>query len=341
MLIYHPKKPQPGGRRPQIKIPPTQPGRGVRRQSPPMMRAPRGQLSGLGFTPAAVQGAASLIGVSTKSAKAVGAAGGAAAGAQAGSMILPGIGTAIGAVVGAVVGLLGAKKPPSVWNQSFQAFKPGASLPAGRQIDLVVLRDAFNYLWKMESHGLFRLRKQFGTMSLFLKAMAERIAGAALGGQLSNTDTADTIYNRIIGPWVTGIIGAIPPDQVASVAEMLTAFIDKYLYDEPLALQTYINAQGKSFPGTDYVPIPKLSDVLNAASARSAPTPAPVPQPVTGAGLPAVIPIAVAPTQSPVATTTPLPMTSNVPVATPTAPGSGISPGVILTGILIALKVLS
>lgn len=337
MLIYHPKKPQPGGRRPQIKIPPTQPTRGARRTAPPMMRAPRGQLSGLGFTPAAVQGAASLIGVSTKSAKAVGAAGGAAAGAQAGSMILPGIGTAIGAVVGAIVGLLGAKKPPSVWNQSFQAFKPGASLPAGRQIDLVVLRDAFYYLWSMESHGLFRLRKQFGTMSLFLKAMAERIAGAALGGQLSNTDTAETIYNRIIGPWVMGIIGAVPPDQVASVAEMVTAFIDKYLYDEPLALQTYINAQGKSFPGTDYVPIPKLSDVLNAATARSAPTPAPAP--TTGAGLPAVVPIAVAPTQSPVATATPLPMTTNVPLKP--APTQSVSPGVILTGILIALKVLS
>jgi hypothetical protein len=60
----------------------------------------------------------------------------------------------------------------------------------------------------------------------------------------------------------------------------------------------------------------------------------------TGAGLPATQPIATAPTQLPMATATPAPMTTNVAAAPAEAP-STISPGLIAAGVLVALKLLS
>jgi hypothetical protein len=200
--------------------------------------------------------------------------------------VLPVVGVLKGATaVAQIVGL--TKKPPTRQKQTFAAFKKTSGPMQGREIDINTILDGLYYPFKMTSHGLSRVRKQYKELGAFVQAFAKQIADAALSGRIADTDDANAVYNKVIAPWFWPIAGKVTTDVQNTVPKLLTALADHYLYDLPM-----MGAVAKYGGQT----IPKLSDIIKSVG------PAPLPVAAPSAS---VAPITIAPEAAPAAQVTP------------------------------------
>lgn len=126
----------------------------------------------------------------------------------------------------------------------------------GRSLDITALNKATYYLYSMENHGLFKLNKAFGKkkgFETFLVTLTEKIGDAAKAGLLSSADDAESVYQKVIMPWLAPILGNIED----SWKKLFVAYVDRYLY-------------GQTFGAIDSR-IKKLSDVVTQAIASNVP----------------------------------------------------------------------
>jgi hypothetical protein len=168
---------------------------------------------------------------------------GAQTGATIGTSILPGVGTVVGAAIGAAAGAVssifgpGRMDPENVgWDQYAAAYqKSGAQGVAGAT-------PAQNF--QMLS-GIFDARgsnlpfyQRYGRMgeNQFTTDMFNQVNAALKAGQISPTDSASSIYSKVVQPWInsmspggwqnTSTAQGAPEKQ--AVGNLLTSFIGQW-----------------------------------------------------------------------------------------------------------------
>lgn len=136
---------------------------------------------------------------------------GAAAGAAVGSVV-PVVGTAIGAIAGGAIGALtsafgpGAKDPETVGAQKLlNATSANGNNPAvaGSVTNPYLMLQG---LMDQHSSELPIFQKYGRANSLgFVKDMTTQINTALRSGQISKSDTPDTVYQKVVQPWVNSL----------------------------------------------------------------------------------------------------------------------------------------
>jgi uncharacterized protein YcfJ len=148
------------------------------------------------------------------------AAAGAATGAAVGTMILPGFGTAIGAVVGAAAGALSSvfgggkvdaeNVPFEKYTQAYNSLSsnPKAQAVLGSQVKNPYLPLAGYFdLRSDQLKGSNPIYAKYGRMGeqKFTTDMTTQINQALAAGTISKSDSAATVYNKVVAPWVSGM----------------------------------------------------------------------------------------------------------------------------------------
>jgi len=146
------------------------------------------------------------------------AIGGAESGAAVGTMILPGIGTAIGAVAGAALGALssvfgsGKVDPENVpFNGYTQAFnKLNGNPQAQAQLATMVTNPylplaGYFDLRSGQLKGSNPIYDKYGRKGeqRFTTDLANQINLAASQGVISQNDTPQTVYSKVVAPWIS------------------------------------------------------------------------------------------------------------------------------------------
>jgi hypothetical protein len=179
------------------------------------------------------------LGASLPDAPPVGAGAGAGAeigasqGASIGSAIVPGIGTAIGAVIGAIGGAIAGsfcKVDPenANFNQAVALYNENPELIYGIKDKYLVLAGLFDLC----IHTNIPIYKKFGHMGeeAFVKAMVAQINAAVAAGKITATDTATSIMNNVVQPWINSWgYGAMCDPHAAMITEVITGMILDYV----------------------------------------------------------------------------------------------------------------
>lgn len=202
---------------------------------------------------------------------------GASAGATVGSVV-PVLGTAVGAVVGAVLGaiggaFIGSRRPESdLWDQ----YKKIAGTARGIELDPAFRAGAFVGLMRLGKNTFPpRARGGYGPKddARFLDDMAAQIAAAVRAGKVTAADNAQSVFAKIVGPWISQWGTEPNADWRRWENQIVTDLIDAYLYDQPIVATSYTQQRWAQ---------PRLSDVVKSMQPAPAPsspastTPAPV-----------------------------------------------------------------
>lgn len=210
------------------------------------------------------------------------------AGAAAGSVV-PIVGTAIGAIVGLIAsGVFNKRKDPEDYNfQQAMAIArtngPQAVLDIGNKY--LVLAGLFD-LTPSQIKGNIPIYKKYGRKGeyRFVVDLCGVIESAALAGQITNSDTPQTVFNRIVQPWINSFgYGAMQDSNAEMITYILLGMTAEYI----AGLQTRWYAVGGDYPFTSLQPF-----ALPAAQTPAQPqiTASPTPSPVaSGASAPAVV----------------------------------------------------
>lgn len=248
----------------------------------------------------------------------------AATGAKVGSAFGP-IGTGIGAAVGAIAGALGlgiGKKAPYEF-ASYEQYKTAAGKYRGWEYNPKDLNTAFVGLMRVGKTNNYPPRKYGGYSEKdddrFTSDLAKKVAGAVQSGVLGPNDTPDSVFSKVVEPWVASMVPGGRWDlnhpggpESRWITRDLT---DAYIAGLPITWQEAVNGAETEHP------YPKFADVISSAPQfrAAAPPPAPAPPPS------ATTPVQLVPTSAP-----PVPTQSPIFLPAPAAAGSGITAPVSL-----------
>lgn len=254
-------------------------------------------LHGLGFYVPSRQlgslGAASIVGQSVTGVKVgvaassvttavgTGVASAVGAGAAAGSVV-PIIGTAIGAIIGLVAsGVFNRKKDPEDYNfQQAMAMSsrsgPQSVLDIGNKY--LVLAGLFD-LRPDQIKGNIPIYKKYGRMGeqRFVNDLCAVIYQAAQAGQITANDTPQSVFGRIVQPWINSFgFGTMSDSNADMITYILLGMTAEYI----MGLQNRWAAVGGDLPFTTLPPF-KLpvaqplapAPINNTATASVTPSP--------------------------------------------------------------------
>lgn len=167
------------------------------------------------------------------------------AGAQTGAAIgsiIPGVGTVIGGLVGGAAGALSSAFGPGrvdPENKNFEGFTQAynkASSPEQKADIAASVRDPYTAL-----AGLFDLRKgqikgsipfydQYGRKGeqQFTNDMTSQIQHAIDNGTVSKNDDAQTIYQKVVDPWIAGM-GKWDDSNKPAMQALMTQMVSQYM----------------------------------------------------------------------------------------------------------------
>lgn len=224
--------------------------------------------------------------VSTTQSIASGISRGSAAGAAVGSVV-PIFGTAIGAIIGAAVGWADAafnRQDPEVqnWDQATQmAAAQGPETILNVMNKYLVLAGLFD----LEPHqikGNIPIYRKYGKMGegKFVTDMVNLVYNAAQAGQISPNDNAQTVFARIVQPWIDSFgFGAMSDSNGDTINYLLMGMLAEYF----AGLNKRWFARGGDYP---FGGLPPFS-LPQAVSPTSSATPSPVVAPASSQAAPA------------------------------------------------------
>jgi hypothetical protein len=222
-----------------------------------------------------------LSAISTTQSIASGVSRGYTVGAAIGQVAIPipGIGAAVGALVGAVAGWADAafnrKDAEDVNFQQAMAMSqqngPESVLNIANKY--LVLAGLFD-LTPNQIKGNIPIYKKYGHMGeqRFVTDMMNLVYSAAQSGQIGPNDTAQSVFARIVQPWINSF-GFGPMSD--SNAEMITYILMGMLAEYFVGLQTRWHAIGGDYP---FGGLPQFA--LPQAALPQGPTGSPTPSPV-------------------------------------------------------------
>lgn len=187
---------------------------------------------------------------------------GAEAGAAIGTAVVPGIGTIVGGALGAVVGAASSAFGPGkedqenvTWDNYAKTFdsNPAAVNGATPSQNFQSLTGIF------DSRGSsIPFYGKYGRMgeAKFTTDMMGQINQAFTSGKVTSADTPQSIYQKIVQPWITGMSSTGWQDANTSggsatkgaVGNMLTNMIGQWMQGS-LTAQTPVGVSGQTLPG--------------------------------------------------------------------------------------------
>jgi hypothetical protein len=208
-----------------------------------------------------------------------------AAGAGAGSVAGP-IGAAVGALIGLGMQALNRVDPESAdFNGAIAlANQQGPASVVNITNPYLVLAGLFD-LESSQIKGNIPIYKKYGRMGeqKFVTDMCNLIYSAAQRGQITATDTATSIYNNIVLPWINSFgFGAMSDSNAAMITYILMSMIAEYCAGN----QTRWTAVGGQYP---FGGLPKFA-LPQAATVAPLPTASPTPSPVAATAAPVQYP---------------------------------------------------
>jgi hypothetical protein len=231
-------------------------------------------MSGLGAGAVAQEAVTGIRTGMVASSVATGVASAIGAGAAAGSVV-PVIGTAIGAIVGLIAsGVFNHRRDPEDYNfQQAMAMSRANGPQSVLNIDnkYLVLAGLFD-LEPGQIKGNIPIYKKYGRLGeyRFVTDLCNLIYSAAQGGQITASDTPQSVFNRIVQPWINGFGFGSMSD---SNAEMITMILLGMTAEYIMGQQTRWYARGGDFPFGGLPPFSLPQAIAPTASA----TPSPVP----------------------------------------------------------------
>jgi Glycine zipper len=217
--------------------------------------------------------------ISTTQSIATGASRGAAAGAAIGTVV-PIFGQAIGAIIGAAVGWADAafnRQDPEVQNfDQAQAMSRanGPESVVNIQNKYLVLAGLFD-LEPGQIKGNIPIYKKYGKMGeqRFVTDMINVVYSAAQAGQIGPNDNAQTVFYRIVQPWINSFgFGAMADSNQEMINYILMGLLAEYF----AGLQTRWYARGGDYPFGGLPPFSLPGTPQSPQQATSSPTPSPV-----------------------------------------------------------------
>jgi LPXTG-motif cell wall-anchored protein len=157
---------------------------------------------------------------------------------------IPGIGKVI----------MGSRRPESdLWD----AYKGMAGSTPGHAYDPQFRNGAFVGLMRLKKNTFPPRMSKYGANddARFLDDMAKEIAGAVRAGRLGASDDANSVFAKVVNPWVSamGDWSKSPADWQNWMRQILIDQIDAYLYDLPIVATSYTTSRHAS---------PRLSEVV-------------------------------------------------------------------------------
>lgn len=225
-----------------------------------------------------------------------GAAQGASIGASVGSAV-PLVGTAVGAILGGIGGAIASafnRQDQEVQNFD-QAIAISRANPMGVldiQNKYLVLAGLFDLDPKMIK-GNIPMYKKYGRMGeeRFVDDMIQTVYNAAQSGQITANDTAQSVFSRVVQPWMNSF-GYGPMSD--SNADMINLILMGMLSEYFAGLQSRWYARGGDYPAS-FRQLPMFSlpsaggQVQNTPTASPTPSPVPSQFPAASAGVPAEV----------------------------------------------------
>lgn len=253
----------------------------------------RRHLSGLGTFGDLQQGITGVkAGVSagtTATAIGTGVATAIGAGAAAGSVV-PIIGTAIGAIVGLVAsGIFNHRVDPEVgnFNNAMALVKAqGPQAVLGIEDKYLVLAGLFD-LEPNQIKGNIPIYKKYGRMGeqKFVTDMCNLIQQAANQGIITANDTVQSVYDKVVAPWIAGFgYGPMQDSNSEMITTLILGLIGEYVSGQ-YKTRWYARGGDFAFNNLPLFTLPPTSAV--------APTPSGTPTPITNPPNPASIPTTV------------------------------------------------
>lgn len=235
------------------------------------------QSAGSAYTGASVGAAASglFLGGATTVA-------GSVAGAAAAGSFVPVIGTAIGAIIGlAMSGVFAHRQDPEVANfnaavQLFNTQGPAGILNIADKY--LVLAGLFD-LEPSQIKGNIPIYKKYGRMGeqRFVQDMCNLIYAAGQSGQITNNDTIQSVYSRVILPWINSFgYGSMQDTNGEMINTIILGLAAEYITG--LWKQRWFARSG-DFPNWQIQPfsLPSTTAMLPPTTMPTAsPTPSPV-----------------------------------------------------------------
>lgn len=263
---------------------------------PPRATAPfgwqpgRGRLRGLGSFGAGTNPyGGPPVGAGAGPGAEVGAAQGAAI-----ASVVPGIGTAVGAIAGAIVGAIAGsinKKDPEQYNfdAAVALWQQNPDLIYNIGNKYLVLAGLFdlNLDKSCSSRWCIPMYVRYGHMGeqRFVTDFVQTIYSAAQGGQISGTDTPQSIMARIVQPWINSWgLGPLNDPHADLINRLLTGMV--WDYTDGSWRQNW-RARSGDFP---FSSLPMFALAQPAPAAPSSAPAQPAPPPVNPIGSQAVPP---------------------------------------------------
>lgn len=209
------------------------------------------------------------------------AAKGASVGASVGSVV-PVIGTAVGAILGGIGGAIASAF--SRQDQEVQNFDQAQAIshaqgPAGVlniENKYLALAGLFD-LQPSQIKGNIPIYKKYGRMGeqRFVADMVNQIYSAAQAGQITTNDTPQTIFNRIVLPWINSFgYGSMSDSNADMINMLLLGMVAEYIG----GYQTRWYARGGDNPFGGLPPFSLPGAVSPTSSATPSPTAVPAQQ---------------------------------------------------------------
>jgi hypothetical protein len=209
------------------------------------------------------------------------AAAGASAGATIGSVV-PIVGTAVGALIGGAVGAIASAfnrqdQEAQNFDQAQAISKAnGASAVLNIQNKYLVLAGLFD-LNASQIKGNIPFYKKYGRLGeyAFTVAMCNQVQAAANAGVINNNDTPQSVYSKVILPWINGMgYGAFSDSNAEMLGYIMMGMIAEYcagIYTQ----RWYARGGDMPFGGLAPFTLPQAQQAAQPQVTAS-PTPSPV-----------------------------------------------------------------
>lgn len=191
---------------------------------------------------------------------------GAQAGAAIGS-IVPGLGTVLGGLIGGGLGAVssafgGGKvaQETKEWKSWLDAYEKDPSVAAQTKNPFAIMTGIFDE--KQSTLGSLPMYEQYGRrgQNQFTTDLTKQVNDAYKSGKITNADTVDTVYDKIIDPWINSMGGGW-----AGVADKEKAYVEpakavmKQMITQYVAGQysNWLNRSGDYTIGNQITPLGK------------------------------------------------------------------------------------
>jgi len=142
-------------------------------------------------------------------------------------------------------GVSKAEKTWDAWRKEAMGQVPGSAL------DNASFEEAFKGMWDTNNRDFPGFAKYRNDRETFKADLVSEILKAITAGAVTDGDTAESIYAKVVAPWLNTVKPGGIPSNREDLRQMVIALVDRYIYDLAIArgdMPEYGGAEGSAIP---------------------------------------------------------------------------------------------